>query len=68
MRGNFSKKVDYLDCKIIAFEVIKRVFFCTLQNKVTNFEFSWLKIFALYKVEIFYIMFEDSIENPLKNR
>jgi hypothetical protein len=36
MQGKFLKKVDYKDCKIVAFEVKKRAIFCKLLNKVNR--------------------------------
>ena len=47
------KKFDHRDYKIITLEVKKRVF-CKIGS--TNFEFSWLKAFALCKVEVFDIV------------
>jgi hypothetical protein len=50
------KKVDYIDCKIIMFEEMKRTFFTPYKIGSTNFEFSWLKLFALYKLGAFNIV------------
>jgi hypothetical protein len=50
------KKIDYIDCKIIAFEVKKRTFLMTCKTGSANFESSWLKTFALYEVEAFNIV------------
>jgi hypothetical protein len=48
------KKVDQIDCNVIAFEVKKKVFY-TMQNMQT-FESSWLKIFVLHKFKAFEIV------------
>jgi hypothetical protein len=55
MCGKSFKKVDHIDCKIIEFEVKKRVFFTTCKTSSTNFESSWLNTFVLHKVEAFNI-------------
>jgi hypothetical protein len=47
------KKVDHIDYKIIAFEVKKGAFFCTLQNRVSKLQILLAYIVALYKVEAF---------------
>jgi hypothetical protein len=52
-------KVDYIDCKIIAFEVKKRASFIPRRIGLANFEFSWLKNFALQKIEAFDIRLEN---------
>jgi hypothetical protein len=54
MCGKSFKKVDFIDCKIIVFEVKKTAFFTSYKLGTTNFEFSWLKTFALLisKVEL----------------
>jgi hypothetical protein len=57
MCGKSSKIVDHIDCKSIVFEVKKRVFFALNNIGSTNFESSWLKTFALQKVEVFDNMF-----------
>ena len=44
----------------------KKVFFTPFKTRLANFEFSWLKNFALHKVDAFDIMLEIWIENPLK--
>jgi hypothetical protein len=57
MCGIFFKKVGNIDCKIITFEVKKRVLLqqiCKIGS--TNFESSWLKTFVLCKVEAFDIV------------
>jgi hypothetical protein len=51
--GNFFKKLDGIDLKIIVFEVKKRAFFTPYKIGPTNFESSWLKTFALHKLEAF---------------
>jgi hypothetical protein len=43
------KKVDHIDLKIMK----KMAYVAPCQTRLINFESSWLKIFALYKVEIF---------------
>jgi hypothetical protein len=58
------KKGDNIDCKIIAFEVKKRVIFITCKIGLTNFESFWLKTFVLPKVEAFDIVFRNWAENP----
>jgi hypothetical protein len=45
------KKVDHRDCKIIAFEMKKRAFFTPCKTWSINFESTWLKTFALHKLE-----------------
>jgi hypothetical protein len=52
----FSKKFDYIDCKTIVFEVKKRAFIASWKTRLANFEFSWLKTFALYIIKVFDIM------------
>jgi hypothetical protein len=51
MCGKSFKKVDYMDCKIIAFNVKKRVLFILYKTWSSNFASSWLKTFVLHKVE-----------------
>jgi hypothetical protein len=53
MCGKSFNKFVYKDCKIIAFEVKKKIFFTLCKTRSTNFESSWLKNFALHKVEDF---------------
>jgi hypothetical protein len=53
-----------MDCKIIAFEVKKRVFLTPSKTESTNFGSSWLKTFTLHKVEAFDIVLGDQVENP----
>jgi hypothetical protein len=53
------KKVDHIGCKIIAFEVKKRDFFTPCKTRSANFESSWLKTFALHKLEAFDIVLEN---------
>jgi hypothetical protein len=53
MCGKSFKKVDHINCKIIAFEVKKRAFFTPCKTRLANFECSWLKTFALHKLEAF---------------
>jgi hypothetical protein len=62
MYGKSFKRVDHIDCKIIAIEVKKRAFFTTYKIGSTNFESSWLKTFALRKVEALDIV----IGKPIK--
>jgi hypothetical protein len=57
------KKIDHIDCKIIMFEVKKWAFFTPCKTRLANLESSWLKFFALYKVEAFDI---NWVENSLK--
>jgi hypothetical protein len=59
MCGFFFKKVDHIDCKIIAFEVKKKAFFTPHKTRSTNLECSWLKTFALHKLEAFDIVLEN---------
>jgi hypothetical protein len=47
------KKVDQIDCKIIALEVKKRALFTPCKTGSTNFESSWFTVLALQKVEAF---------------
>jgi hypothetical protein len=47
------KKVDYIDCKIIAFEMKKKAFFIPCKTGSSSFECSWLKKFVLHKVDAF---------------
>jgi hypothetical protein len=53
MYGKSFKKIDHIDCKIIAFEVTKRTFFTPCKTSSTNFVSSWLKISTLHKVKAF---------------
>jgi hypothetical protein len=62
------KKADHIDCKVIAFEVKKRAFFTPCKIGSTNFEFSWLKTFALNKLKAFDIVLGNWVENPQKNK
>jgi hypothetical protein len=54
-RKNF-KKVDHIDCKIIAFKVKKIAFFA--KSGSIDFEFPWLDFFSLLKVVVFDIIVE----------
>jgi hypothetical protein len=58
------KKADHIDCKILTFKVKKRDFFAPCKTRSIDFESSWIKIFALRKVEIFDTTLENWIENP----
>jgi hypothetical protein len=40
MCGKISKEIDHIDCKIIAFEVKKRVLFALCKTNSTNLESS----------------------------
>jgi hypothetical protein len=51
----------------MTFELKKRVSLTTWKIGSTNFESSWLKTFALRKVEAFDIVLGNWVENPLKN-
>jgi hypothetical protein len=64
--GKSFKKVDHIDCKIIAFEVKKKTLFTPCKIGSANFEFSWLKTFALQKLEAFDIVLKNRVENPQK--
>jgi hypothetical protein len=66
MRGNSSKNVDYINCKITIFKVKKRAFSTSCKTWSTNFESSCLKTFALHKIEAFDIVLGNWVENPLK--
>jgi hypothetical protein len=48
---NVFKNIDLIDCKIIVFEVEKRVIFSPCKTKSTNLESSWFKTFALLEVD-----------------
>jgi hypothetical protein len=48
-----------INCKIVAFEVKKSVFFSPYKTGLANFESSWLKTFALHKLEVLYIVLEN---------
>jgi hypothetical protein len=50
------KKVHHIDCKIIAFEEKKRTSFIRCKPSSAHFESSWLKTFALHKLEAFDIV------------
>jgi hypothetical protein len=65
MRGKSCKKVDHINCKIIAFGVKKRAFFTPWS---TSFESSWFKAFVLHKLEAFDIVLRNWIENPKINK
>ena len=58
------KYVDYIDRKIIVFEVKKGAFFILCKIGSLKFESSWLTTLVLYKVETFDIMLRDWIQNP----
>jgi hypothetical protein len=47
------KKVDHIDCKIIAFKVKKRAFLHPAKAWSANFEFPWLNSFSLFRMEVF---------------
>jgi hypothetical protein len=59
MCGKSFKIVDHINCKIIAFEVKKRILFTPYKVGSINFESSWLKTFALHKLEAFDIMLNN---------
>jgi hypothetical protein len=54
-----QKEVDHRDCKIILFKGKKRTLFIPCETRSINFKSSWLKIFALHKVEAFDIVLEN---------
>jgi hypothetical protein len=56
MCANCFQTNDYIDCKIIMFEVKKRAFFTPYKTRSANFESSWLKTFLLHTVEAFDIV------------
>jgi hypothetical protein len=58
------KKFDHIDCKIIVFEGKRWASFIPCKISSTNFEYSWLKIFALHKVEAFDIVWGNWVTNP----
>jgi hypothetical protein len=56
-----------IDCKIIAFELKKRALFILCKIGSANFKSSWLKTFALHKLEAFDVVLENWNENLQKN-
>jgi hypothetical protein len=58
--------VGIIDCKITMFKVKKNVFSTSSNTWLANFESSWLKTFALHKVEVFDIMLGNWVENSSK--
>jgi hypothetical protein len=58
------KKVDHIDCTNTMFQVKKRAFFTPFKPRWANIESSWLKTFALHKVEAFGIALGNWAENP----
>jgi hypothetical protein len=59
MRGKGFKKVDHIDCKIIAFEVKKGAYFIPCKTRSINFDSSWLKTFGLQKLEDFLMLCQE---------
>jgi hypothetical protein len=59
MCGKSFKKVDHIDCKIIVFEGKQRIFFTPCKTSSTSVKSSWLRTFALHKVEAFDNMLEN---------
>jgi hypothetical protein len=60
MCGKSFKKVDYLDCKIIAIELKKRVFVSHPTKQVQQtFKLGLKQHFAIHKVEAFDIILEN---------
>jgi hypothetical protein len=53
MYGKNFRKVAYIDCKIIEYEMNRRTFFIVCKIRPANYTTSLLKTFALYKVEAF---------------
>jgi hypothetical protein len=64
MCGIFFQKVDYIDRKIIVFEVKKRAYLTPCKTRSANIESSWFWTFSLHKVEAFDIMLKNWVENP----
>jgi hypothetical protein len=64
MCGNSFKKVDHIDCNIIAFKVKKKLFLHPAKSGLADFEFPWLIFFSSLKVEIFDIIVIRWIEIP----
>jgi hypothetical protein len=61
----FFKKTDFINYKIIAFEMEKRVFFLHPTKCVqANFGSSWFKSFGLHEVDVFDITLRNLVENP----
>jgi hypothetical protein len=56
--GKLFNKIDYIDCKIIVFEMKKRAFFTPYKTGSKTFESSWLKTLVLHKLEEFDIILE----------
>jgi hypothetical protein len=57
MYGKKFKKIDYIDCKIIAFKVKKKKLSLHLaKSGSTDFEFPWFKFFSLLKGKVFRII------------
>jgi hypothetical protein len=57
--GKSFKKANYIDCKIIEFEVKRRTSFASWKTWSINSESSWLKTFALHKLEAFDVMLRN---------
>jgi hypothetical protein len=51
MCGKSFIKVDYIDCSIIGIEVEKKISYTPCKTWSTIFQSSWLKTFALQKLE-----------------
>jgi hypothetical protein len=62
--GKKIKKIAYIDCKIIVFEVKKIAFFCTLQKRINRL----FKTFPSQKVEISNIKLGNRVENYKKKK
>jgi hypothetical protein len=62
MCGKSFKKVGHIDCKIIAFEVKKRVFLTLCKTRSIDIESSWLKTFALYNLRLLMLYYEIELK------
>jgi hypothetical protein len=70
MCGKKNLKADHIDCKIIAFKVMKRAFFAPCKIRVNRLWIpSMVKIlFLLLKVEVLDMIAVKSVENPWKKK
>jgi hypothetical protein len=66
MCGFFFKKVDHIDCKIIALKVKKRALFAPCKIKVSKLWIPLVKFFSFLKVDVFDITVVKWVEHPQK--
>jgi hypothetical protein len=68
MCGKNFKKVDHIDCKIIAFEVKISAFFAPCKIRVSRLWISLTNFFFIAQSWGFYIIVVKWVENPWKKK